>query len=93
MMDVVGFARLVSQVSALRGSALDRQDINNLKDTVEGFAANSSRESLNKLLHAMQRGQKIEAIKEYRTITNMGLKESKDAVEEFWTHQGHADAA
>jgi ribosomal protein L7/L12 len=29
----------------------------------------------------MREGKKIEAIKEYRTITNAGLKEAKDAVE------------
>lgn len=28
--------------------------------------------------------QKIEAIKTYRTLTGMGFKESKDAIERYW---------
>jgi len=30
----------------------------------------------------------IMAIKEHRALTNMGLKESKDAVEKIWTENG-----
>ena len=33
------------------------------------------------VLNLMRQGQKIEAIKLYRTETNLGLKEAKDAVE------------
>jgi Ribosomal protein L7/L12 C-terminal domain len=37
------------------------------------------------LLDLMAKGkQKIEAIKAYRSLTGVGLKESKDAVERYW---------
>lgn len=43
-------------------------------------------ESVDKLLQLMHEGdRKIEAIKTYRTLTGAGLKESKDAVEKYWT--------
>jgi len=35
------------------------------------------------VLEALHRGQKIEAIKEYRLATGVGLKEAKDAVEKL----------
>lgn len=37
---------------------------------------------------AVQRGQKIEAIKLYRTATGVGLKEAKDCVEEIARRAG-----
>ena len=40
--------------------------------------------SVNNLLHAIQGQRKIEAIKEYRSLTGIGLKESKDAIEKYW---------
>ena len=39
----------------------------------------------------LARGQKIEAIKRYRTLTGVGLKEAKDAVES-WERAGSAPA-
>lgn len=40
---------------------------------------------LHYLMSLMQEGtKKIEAIKAYRTLTNYGLKESKDMVEKYW---------
>lgn len=42
-------------------------------------------EDIDRLLMLMLQGtQKIEAIKAYRMMTGMGLKESKDAVERYW---------
>jgi hypothetical protein len=42
-------------------------------------------EQLHILMSIMQRGtNKIEAIKQHRAMTGWGLKESKDAVEEYW---------
>lgn len=35
------------------------------------------------VVDALRRGEKIEAIKEYRTATGVGLKEAKDYVEEL----------
>lgn len=36
------------------------------------------------LMSAMQKRNKIEAIRAYRTLTGFGLKESKNDVERFW---------
>ena len=46
--------------------------------------------TLNALLYAMHAGQKIEAIQQYRDLTNEGLMESKDAVERYWSHRVQA---
>ena len=40
-------------------------------------------DQLNRLSDALFQGRKIEAIKVYREATSLGLKESKDAVEEI----------
>jgi ribosomal protein L7/L12 len=37
-----------------------------------------------KVIEALQSGQKIEAIREYRVATGIGLKEAKERVEEIW---------
>ncbi len=41
------------------------------------------------LLKAMALGEKIPAIKAYRVLTGVGLKESKDAVEKYWMSKGN----
>lgn len=87
MKDGIGFARLISQFTALRGSMMNEHEIRDIAFTVEGFAASASSESLDRLLSAMRNGRKIDAIKEYRSITGAGLKESKDAVEMNWNYQ------
>lgn len=83
MRDHIGFARLISQISILRGSMLNNYDVRDIATTLDEMAASASSDSVNRLLSAMKDGRKIEAIKEYRSITGMGLKESKDAVEMY----------
>ena len=39
---------------------------------------------INELMRAIHAGEKISAIKAYRSLTGYGLKESKDAVEKYW---------
>lgn len=41
--------------------------------------------TIDALMKAIHDGQKIEAIKQYRTLTGYGLKEAKDAVEKVLT--------
>lgn len=41
---------------------------------------------LRDLMRAIKQGDLIFAIKAYRSLTGRGLKEAKDAVEEFWPH-------
>lgn len=40
--------------------------------------------TVNELMRAIHAGEKIAAIKAYRTLTGYGLKEAKDAVENGW---------
>jgi hypothetical protein len=42
-----------------------------------------SADALNAITQALQQGNKIEAIKLYRDFTGLGLKDSKDAVEQL----------
>lgn len=39
---------------------------------------------INELMRAIHAGEKISAIKAYRSLTGYGLKEAKDAVEKDW---------
>ena len=40
--------------------------------------------TINELMRAIHAGEKIAAIKAYRSVTGYGLKEAKDAVEKDW---------
>lgn len=40
---------------------------------------------INELMRAIHAGEKISAIKAYRSLTGYGLKEAKDAVEQYWS--------
>ncbi len=44
------------------------------------------------VVDAIQRGKKIEAIKRLREIRNIGLKESKDLVDDYVNHNGISDS-
>lgn len=85
MRDPITFARLISQITYLRGSCLNQHDIAPIADTVAELSVGGGTDSVDRLLDAMQKGQKISAIKEYRSLTGMGVKESKDAVEKYWS--------
>ena len=39
------------------------------------------------MLKAIAENRKIDAIREYRAMTGMSLKESKDAIEAYWLRQ------
>ena len=41
--------------------------------------------TINELMRAIHAGEKIAAIKAYRSVTGYGLKEAKDAVEQYWS--------
>jgi hypothetical protein len=47
-----------------------------------------SRDNYNKIVDLIKGSQKIAAIREYRTITNMGLKESKDTIDALGVRLG-----
>lgn len=93
MRDPIKFATLISYITTLRGSGLNDYDIQPIATLIDTLGGSQSVESVDRLLSHMAAGRKIEAIKEYRIMTGAGLKDSKDAVERYWTHVGHADAA
>jgi ribosomal protein L7/L12 len=85
---LVNFSRLVSWISARSGAVLDAEEITQLNEIVdfeECVRQPVNVTEVNVMLACMQKGEhKIEAIRAYRALTSMGLKESKDAVEQYW---------
>jgi len=46
----------------------------------DNFLNGGQRDALDRLLHNIRTGQHLHAIKDYRLLTGLGLRESKDAV-------------
>ncbi len=89
--DPIGFGCLISKVAAVRGEEMYHHMVKEFHELVEQCFAepevqtsNFSSQQLDLLLKAIQEGRKIEAIKQYRVMTSLGLKEAKDAVEKYW---------
>lgn len=88
----IKFAYLISQISHWGMRCLDMNELRQLEAIVTPNTATQlaerpivSEESVENLMRLMAGKQlKIEAIKAYRTLTNAGLKEAKDAVERYW---------
>jgi Ribosomal protein L7/L12 C-terminal domain len=93
--DPIGFGCLISKVAALRQEELYHGMVLDFHDLVLGAVIDPVVpqpntvlcSQLDTLLAEIQNGYKIEAIKAYRTLTNAGLKEAKDAVEKYWPNQ------
>ena len=87
----------ISRVTALAGRTLDTYEIEDFLDhmptrTVEvvkevparpvlAMPSLEAMEHANTLLASVRKGEKVNAIKAYRSLTGSGLKEAKDAVE------------
>lgn len=90
-MDKIRFAILINFISARTGKEFTTQEIEDLHTltmppplTPGLDRAIVSEQIVCKLMDAMKCQQKIEAIKAYRCLTNVGLREAKDAVEKYW---------
>lgn len=86
-MDKFVFAELISYITTLKGggSHIGEYNCREIEALISRCAFQKDAENVNNLLLQMQQGaSKIEAIKAYRSLTNQGLKESKDAVERYW---------
>lgn len=90
-MNKLQFAQLVAYVVYLmnshRDETLDCQEIEYLErlTTVEPTPSKVNAASIDELMGCVAEGtHKIDAIKLYRQLTGLGLKESKDAVEKYW---------
>lgn len=81
------FAAFISFLTAKSGNTFDDYQCESVAHYVDALVEHQkvNASDVDALLAAMgKEGQKIEAIKAYRTLTGVGLKESKDAVEKYW---------
>ena len=89
---VRNFAALVAfiQYRIIQGFVLDKDHINELlhfcEDMQEPVSTEPAKVDLAPLFNAICNNKKIEAIKEYRTLTGFGLKESKDEIERLMNY-------
>lgn len=79
-MDRVSFAKLVGFLASKTGYLFDEHDIRHL-DNLCSVTQQGDAKSVTTMLIAMAQHRKIEAIKECRTLTGLGLKEAKDLIE------------
>lgn len=91
-LDKIKFAELVKYITGLRPevhfevSELDDLiDINVEPVTIPTEHVEAAR--VDELLQAMAADEKIKAIRAYRSFTGLGLKESKDAIENNWPNK------
>ena len=91
VIEALSKGNLIEAIKLLRSSGIGLKEA---KDAIEahargkpaphGFSAASTGQSLPPdVVDALQRGQKIEAIKLMREQTGLGLKEAKDAVDRY----------
>jgi ribosomal protein L7/L12 len=83
-MNNIKFAKLISRISYYHSTsqAIDENDIIEIDKIVNEMVEESRQASnLVPLFDAILQYRKIDAIKAYRDITRMGLKESKDEIE------------
>ena len=84
MSEVKKFASLISFLSSVVGSEFLPSEIDVIYEKIFNFKneeVKSNFVNLNLLFSAMSKGRKIEAIKEYKFLTGVSLKDAKDAVE------------
>ncbi|MCR3760251.1 ribosomal protein L7/L12 [Clostridium felsineum] len=71
--------RLMRDEKSIRGENLDLE--NNVHNVNHKFEENISMDVDYEIRELLKNGNKIQAIKRYRTITNTGLKEAKDYID------------
>lgn len=85
-MNKIEFARLVNYIASFcRLEDYQIVAIDELTKCATPEPAKIDRADVDKLLDAMKRGAKIDAIKHYRSLTGAGLLESKNTIEANWT--------
>jgi ribosomal protein L7/L12 len=64
------------------------EELTEIPDVPETVPTRANASDVNELLCYMSEStKKLEAIKAYRQLTGLGLKESKDAVEKYWVEK------
>lgn len=89
------FARLIAKIQLYLSeekpqlTSFDVEDIDNIIDfdVPQPEVGKSDAAVVDAMLKAIADGRKIDSIKAYRTLTGLGLKESKDAIEAYWLRQ------
>lgn len=86
--NVAKFGTLMSFISNKTDRVLCYHDSDEILQMISDMVEQSEPVNLfniDQLMKYMHEGMsKIEAIRAYRTLTGLGLKESKDAVEKYW---------
>lgn len=85
-------AAYISYVTSLVDRPLSGLEINELFESIRVMRAQANASEIDNLLFAMKDNKFIEAIKSYRSLTGMGLKESKDAIERYRVNVNHPEA-
>lgn len=90
--ETISFAKLISWLTAKTGYPFNSNDITSVADMILQMqptptVATVAPHQINPLLKAMQSNRKIDAIKEYRSLTGASLKDAKDNVERFWVER------
>lgn len=90
-LDKIKFARLIAMLASEYGYIHEDfiQAVDNLIDIeVPEQVAYPKNENVEALMKHMAAGtNKLDAIREHRAITGMGLKDSKEAVERYWLYK------
>lgn len=96
-LDKIKFGKVLAYISGIvQRNQLDTMDIEILDNLIDvevpvvetATPVYPKNENVERLMALMAEGKyKIEAIKEHRAITGMGLKESKEAVERYWPNK------
>lgn len=82
-MNPIKFAELISFVTQIYGNALSIENIEEINNIIDnGITPDPiNHERLVTLFKFMENGELINAVKEYRSITNSSLRDAKEAVE------------
>lgn len=87
-MDKIKFAKLVSYVQYLmcNSGMLEAYHIEEIAELTKTDVSQNIADCnmVNALMTALRNNKRIEAIKQYRLMTGVGLQESKDAVDMFY---------
>lgn len=85
-LDKIKFAKLIHYITECGWNG----DVNHVDELIDidvtpvEVSGKADPALIDELMRAIHNGEKISAIKAYRSMTGFGLKEAKDAVEKYW---------
>lgn len=89
-LDKIKFSYLIGMIAFIANRNLNPDEIQDIDDAINinvepvEVPGKADPATINELMRAIHAGEKIAAIKAYRSMTGYGLKEAKDAVEKDW---------